>query len=72
MDAEEVYFDAWEGVVSYPHCYGDAGDEGAEFTFVVVGCSETDVPCLFKVGGKEGPDIKMVKWGWYHLKKEAE
>jgi hypothetical protein len=29
MDAEEVYFDAGEGVVSYPHCYGDAGDEGA-------------------------------------------
>lgn len=44
VDAEEVYFDCFDGVVADAESYGDTGDEGAEFTAFSVGRAETDVP----------------------------
>lgn len=50
MNTEEIDFDSIESVVSNADCYGDSGNEGAEFPFVIVGCSETYVPGLLMVG----------------------
>lgn len=44
MNTEEIDFDTRERGVSNAECYGDSRDEGAEFAFVVMGCSETYVP----------------------------
>ena len=39
MDTKKIYFDAFEGVVSDTQGDRDAGDEGAELSLIVVGCS---------------------------------
>jgi hypothetical protein len=57
VNAEEIYFYRGEGGISNAEGDGNSGDEGTEFSFVVVGCSETYMPCLFVVGGQKCPTI---------------
>jgi len=74
VDAEEIDFDGREGVASDAKGDGDSWDEGTEFPFVIVCCSETDMPYLFVVGNQQSPEgVSFAAPGCqsYHFRKEA-
>jgi len=57
VNAKEIDFDRREGIITNAERDRDTGDECAEFSFIIVGCSETDVPYFLIVGCYEGPVI---------------
>jgi hypothetical protein len=61
MDAKEINLDRGKRLLSNPESHWDTRYKGTEFPFIVMCCSEADVPCFFIVRSQESPALDAVK-----------